>query len=131
MIKQIKRGDHSARYAQEAAEFQILLQGRMAFYKHSSTQDVRTRYINAGEQMGFELMIGSLAHNGINVAIEDSKVLDINSDQFFQLLVRFPTEFGLLMVNLTRELAREICVLEQVIGDTTGWHTRQGHDETR
>jgi hypothetical protein len=48
-------------------------------------------------------------------------VLDIGSDQFYKLHVNFPADFGLLMINLSRELAREIEMLEDVIGEGTGW----------
>lgn len=120
-IRQFNKGEYLARYGEAAADFQVVLQGRMAFYKHSEVCDVLTRYFNTGEQMGFDLMIGTISHNGIDVATENSKILDVNSDQFYELLVNFPAEFGLLMINLTRELSREIALLEDVIGDTTGW----------
>ncbi len=127
-IRHFKKGEYLARYGEAAAEFQIVLQGRVAFYKHSDVCDVLTRYFSTGEQMGFDLMIGSIAHNGIDVATEDSKILDIDSDLFHGLLKDFPADFGLLMINLTRELSREIALLENVIGDTTGWMPRQEQD---
>lgn len=120
-IRQFDKGEFLARYGVVATDFQVVLQGRIAFYKHSDTCDVLTRHFDAGEQMGFDLMIGGISHNGIDVAAEPSIILDIDSDQFYQLLVDFPAEFGLLMVNLTRELSREISLLEGVIGKTTGW----------
>jgi hypothetical protein len=72
--------------------------------------------------MGFDLMIGLIPHDGTDVAVEDCLVLDVGSDQFYQLHVDFPTEFGLLMINLARELSREIEMLEDVIGKSTGWN---------
>ena len=122
-IRQLDKGEYLARYGQRAAEFQIVLQGRIAFYKHSTECDILTRYFNAGEQMGFDLMIGMIEHNGIDVATEDTILLDINSDQFLELHQKFEVDFGLLMINLTRELSREISMRENVIGETTGWHS--------
>jgi hypothetical protein len=37
----------------------------------------------------------------------------------------FPADFRLLMINLTRELAREIEILENVIGQGTGWREEE------
>ena len=37
----------------------------------------------------------------------------------------FPADFGLLMINLSRELAREIEILENVIGLGTGWREEE------
>ncbi len=121
IIREFDKGEYLARYGVVASEFQVVLKGRIAFYKHSDACDVLTRYFSAGEQMGFDLMIGAISHNGIDVATEPSIILDINSDQFYQLLVDHPADFGLLMINLTRELSREISLLEGVIGNTTGW----------
>lgn len=120
-IRQLDKGEYLARYGEMAVEFQVVLQGRIAFYKHSDECDVLTRYFNAGEQMGFDLMIGMIEHNGIDVATESTTVLDISSDEFLDLHGKYPVDFGLLMINLTRELSREITMLENVIGDTTGW----------
>ena len=94
-----------------------MLRGCIAFYRHFDDCDVLTRYFHQGEQMGFDLMIGLLMQNGL--------VLDISSEQFSRLHVDFPADFGLLMINLARELAREIEILENVIGKGTGWREEQ------
>lgn len=121
VIKRYARGEYISRLDQVASEFEVVLQGRFAFYKHGEDSDVLTRYFCAGEQMGFDLMIGLISHNGIDVAVEESLILDISSEQFYNLHVNFPADFGLLMINLSRELAREIAMLEDVIGKGTGW----------
>ena len=121
VIRRYARGEYISRLDQVASEFEVVLQGRFAFYKHGEDSDVLTRYFSAGEQMGFDLMIGLICHNGIDVAVEQSLLLEISSEQFYKLHVNFPADFGLLMINLSRELAREIAMLEDVIGKGTGW----------
>jgi len=121
VIKRYARGEYISRLDQVASEFEVVLEGRFAFYKHGEDCDVLTRFFCAGEQMGFDLMIGLISHNGIDVAVEESLLLDISSEQFYKLHVNFPADFGLLMINLSRELAREIAMLEDVIGEGTGW----------
>ena len=121
VIKRYARGEYISRLDQVASEFEVVLQGRFAFYKHGEDSDVLTRYFCAGEQMGFDLMIGLISHNGIDVAVEESLLLDVSSEQFYKLHVNYPADFGLLMINLSRELAREIAMLEDVIGKGTGW----------
>ncbi|MGB5330505.1 MAG: cyclic nucleotide-binding domain-containing protein [Gammaproteobacteria bacterium] len=120
VIKRFEKGEYVVRINQIAAEFKVVLRGRFAFYKHGEDCDVLTRYFCQGEQMDFDLMIGLIPHNGIDVATEESIVLDIGSDQFYNLHVNYPADFGLLMINLSRELAREIAMLEDVIGEGTG-----------
>jgi signal-transduction protein with cAMP-binding, CBS, and nucleotidyltransferase domain len=115
VIKRFEKGEYVVRINQIAAEFKVVLRGKFAFYKHGEDCDILT-----GEQMDFDLMIGLIPHNGIDVATEESMVLDIGSDQFYNLHVNFPADFGLLMINLSRELAREIAMLEDVIGEGAG-----------
>jgi CRP-like cAMP-binding protein len=121
-IRQFKRGEYVIRHSKIASDFQIVLQGKTAFYKHYEGCDILTRHFREGEQMGFDLMIGLIPHDGTDVAVDDCLVLDVGSDQFYQLHVDFPAEFGLLMINLARELSREIEMLEDVIGKSTGWN---------
>ncbi len=120
VIKRFDKGEYVARLNQIAADFKVVLRGKFAFYKHGENCDVLTRYFRQGEQMDFDLMIGLIHHNGIDVATEDSLVLDIGSDQFYNLHVNYPADFGLLMINLSRELAREIAMLEDVIEEGAG-----------
>lgn len=121
VIRQYEKGEYITRFDQMAEEFQVLLRGQIAFYKRFDDCAVLTRTFNPGEQIGFDLMIGLTSHNGTDVVLEDSLVADISSEQFFKLRVDFPADFGLLMINLSRELAREIEILENVIGRGTGW----------
>ena len=50
---------------------------------------------------------------------EETTILDISTPQFCQLHVNYPPDFGLLMINLARELSREMAMLEDVIGEDT------------
>ena len=121
VIREFASGEHLTRIDQVASDFQVLLRGRTAYYKRFEGRDVLTRYFNSGEQLGFDLMIGLTNHHGTDLMLEDSLILDISSEQFFKLHVDFPKDFGLLMINLARELAREIELLEDVIGRGTSW----------
>ena len=120
-IVKLKKGEYIARHDEEAADFQIVLEGRLAYYKHCDGHDVLTRYFGRGEQVGFDEMIGLINRDGTDVATEDSLLLTISSELFFMLHVKYPAMFGIFMINLARELSREIEILEDVIGEGTGW----------
>jgi signal-transduction protein with cAMP-binding, CBS, and nucleotidyltransferase domain len=121
VIRRFLKGEYVTRENEVADDFQVILSGSFAYYRHFEGRDVLTRNFSQGEQMGFDQMIGLITQNGTDVALEDSLVLDIGSQQFFRLHVDFPADFGLFMINLARELAREIEILENVIGKGTGW----------
>ncbi|WP_027858643.1 cyclic nucleotide-binding domain-containing protein [Marinobacterium jannaschii] len=116
-----RKGENQDVSTAMAGGFYVVLQGDVGYYRHCDNHDVLTRHFRSGDQMGFDVMIGLFPSNGVEVAFEDSLVLQISSDQFFQFHLDFPAEFGLLMINLSRELSREINMLEAVIGDSTGW----------
>ncbi len=120
-VESIQKGEYISHQREKADDFQIVLQGRIAYYKHQQEHDVLTRYFSRGEQMGFDEMIGLIIRDGTDVAVADSLLLSISSSQFYNLHVEYPGEFGILMLNLARELAREIAILEDVIGKGTGW----------
>lgn len=122
-ILRLAKGEYISRFNEEATDFQIVLQGRLAYYKHCEGHDVLTRYFGPGEQVGFDEMIGLINRDGTDVAMEDSLLLAISSEQFFDLHVKYPGEFGIFMINLALELAREIEILEDVIGKGTGWQS--------
>ena len=120
-IQHLEKGEYISRFGEKADDFQVVLRGRIAYYKHCDDHDVLTRYFAQGEQLGFDEMIGLLTRNGTDVAVEDSLILNISSEQFYALHVDYPAEFGVFMINLARELSREIALLEDVIGHGTGW----------
>ncbi len=99
--------------------------GDIAFYKHCEGHDVLTRHFIAGEQIGFDTMIAMIPNSGTEIAFEDSIVLEVSSTQFFDLHLDYPADFGLFMINLARELSREIAMLEDVIGKSTGWRINE------
>ena len=125
VIRHYQKGEYVVRVDQVAEDFQVILRGRVAYYRCFDGRDVLTRCFDQGEQMGFDQMIGLLQQNGTDVAQEDSLILDISGEQFFKLHVDFPADFGLLMINLAREMAREIEILEKVIGKGTGWREEE------
>lgn len=124
-IEHLQKGDYIARYGEKAEDFQVVLQGKIAYYKHCEDLDVLTRYFSRGEQIGFDEMIGLISRDGTDVAVEDSLILNISSDQFYRVHVKYPAEFGVFMLNLARELSREIAILEDVISRGTGWQPEQ------
>lgn len=120
-IWQLAKGEYIIREDEAARDFQVILQGKIAYYKHCEGHAVLTRHFAPGEQAGFDLMLGLIRHNGTDVAVQDTMMLSITSVQFHDLHRRHPSAFGVLMINLARELSREIEMLEDVITTSTGW----------
>jgi CRP-like cAMP-binding protein len=60
-------------------------------------------------------MIGLHERIGTMVATEETLVVEITADQFLELHMSEPEAFGLLLLNLSREMARGIRKLNNVI----------------
>lgn len=120
-ITQYQTGEYISRLGETANSFQVIIKGKIAFYKHHEDHYTLTRYFKSGEQMGFDLMLGLIRHDGTDVVEEDSQILEITSAQFYGVHVNHPEAFGIFMINLARELSREIELLEDVIGQSSGW----------
>ena len=124
-IIRLAKGETVNHQDEKAEDFQIVLQGKLAYYKHCDDHDVFTRFFNQGEQIGFDEMTALIGRDGTDVAMGDTLLLSVSCEQFYGLHLEFPSEFGILMINLARELSREISILEDVIVDGTGWLTQQ------
>jgi signal-transduction protein with cAMP-binding, CBS, and nucleotidyltransferase domain len=78
------------------------------------------RHYEFGQQIGFMSLIALHPRVGKAVADKDSIILKINSDVFYQLHLTMPQDFGLLMMNLAREMSRTLCAVENIIVDRKG-----------
>ena len=85
-------------------------------------QDVPILKVAFGEQIGYVSMIGLFQRLGDGRAHGPTVLLEVSSDLFHQLHEEFAFDFGILMLNLSREMARAIRVL---IGDLV--HARACH----
>ncbi|WP_027856511.1 cyclic nucleotide-binding domain-containing protein [Marinobacterium jannaschii] len=92
-------------------EFYIVLIGSLSTCRPLKDQLVLTRLCQPGEHVGFTGMIALHDRYGTAIAKQQSILLEISSSQFYQMHEELPQAFGILLLNLTRELARNVGVL--------------------
>ncbi|MGB0466485.1 MAG: cyclic nucleotide-binding domain-containing protein [Pontibacterium sp.] len=88
--------------------FYIILRGKIALYYHYQAKPALARSYGAGEQIGFVGMIALHDRKGTAIVEETSLVLEVKTEQFFDLHLSDPQDFGLLVLNLSREMARTV-----------------------
>jgi CRP-like cAMP-binding protein len=88
--------------------FYVVLSGKILLFHHHLGKPALTRSYTQGEQIGFVGMIALHDRKGTAVAEQASLLLEVPVDDFFQLHESAPQDFGLLMLNLAREMARSI-----------------------
>ena len=89
-------------------EFYVVLSGRIALYHHHLNQPALTHYYNPGVQIGYVGLIALHERMGTAIADQQSHLLSISKKQYFDLHRSSPKAFGLLTLNLAREMARTI-----------------------
>ncbi|MFT4520409.1 MAG: CRP-like cAMP-binding protein [Halioglobus sp.] len=109
-------------------EFFVVLQGKILLYHHHLGKPALTRSFGPGEQIGFAGMIALHDRKGMAVAAQLSYVLEVPADHFFQLHQSAPQDFGLLMLNMAREMARSIGQLGDRIAEMEAHNPSQGDD---
>ncbi|HSG04733.1 MAG TPA: cyclic nucleotide-binding domain-containing protein [Marinobacterium sp.] len=100
-----------------ANRFFVVCSGEMRFIKEHGDVEMRTRRIGFGEEIGFVAMISLQPHGGRVEAAEPSIVLEVSCDLYAQLQVHYPQDFGILTLNLARDMARNIQRLNRLLCD--------------
>ena len=97
--------------------FYVILKGAFAYYKSHDDKYAYIRDYTLGEQIGFMSMIALHNRVGSAVACEDSLVLEVNNTLFSRMHETTPLDFGLLMMNLAREMARTLRAVDNIVVD--------------
>jgi signal-transduction protein with cAMP-binding, CBS, and nucleotidyltransferase domain len=104
----VKAGDTVFEYGDASDCFYVVCKGSLDFFKQHDDKLRHIRVVNFGEETGFVPMIALHKQSGSAIAREDSIVLQVSSILYAELHQEFALDFGLLTLNLAREMARVI-----------------------
>jgi len=109
-----KPGDPLYSLGEKSESFFVILSGGTRFYKAKEAcgQMVKLRHYGPGEQAGFVGMIGLQKRHGNQLVEDEGYLLEIPVELFHRFCEKFPEEFKILMINITREMSREIADLD-------------------
>ena len=116
-IWQLSKNDQLYANGDVANRFFVVCSGELRFIKVHGDIEMRTRRIAFGEEVGFVAMISLQPHAGRVEAAEPSIVLEITCDLYAQLQAHYPQDFGILTLNLARDMARNIQRLNRLLCD--------------
>lgn len=114
-ILKLDTGEHVFDYGDRGQSFYVVLDGGLSFFKYHDDILLHTRDINFGEETGFVSMIALHDHVGYAAANQPSLILEISSDLFARLQSEFPADFGIITLNLARDMARVIRKLSNAL----------------
>ena len=104
----LHEGDIVFRTGEPGGSFFVVLEGRLSYLHRVRGEDVPIRSIGVGEQLGYVSMIGLFERLGIGRAEGPAKVLEVDADLFYRFHESFPFDFGVMSLNLSRDMARAI-----------------------
>lgn len=107
-LYEVHTGEAVFEYGDPGDRFYVVCSGSLDFFKRHKGQWCHIREVNFGEETGFVPMIALHDQSGSTVAREDSIVLEISSILFAELQQKYSQDFGVLTLNLAREMARVI-----------------------
>ncbi|WP_372739219.1 Crp/Fnr family transcriptional regulator [Neptunomonas sp.] len=93
---------------EDSTRFYVVLSGLVSFSRPKGNKKIYIRCFKPGEQIGFVGMIGLHERRGFAIAEEQTYLLEITSELFHQVCEKFPADFVVFLINITRELSREI-----------------------
>ncbi|WP_188861948.1 cyclic nucleotide-binding domain-containing protein [Marinobacterium nitratireducens] len=121
-IFRVGEGEEIFAYGDPGDSFFIVCQGAVDFYKQHQGDYAYTRTALPGGEVGFVAMIALHEHVGRAVAREDSIVLEITSALFAELHEKHPFDFGIMTLNLARDLARVVRKLSNILVENSIRH---------
>ena len=116
-LYQVQSGEAVFEPGDPGDSFYIVCGGSLDFYKQYKGVRCHIRVVNFGEETGFIPMIALHKQTGTAIAREDSIVLEVSSVLFAEFQQGFSLDFGLLTLNLAREMARVIDKMGEALAE--------------
>jgi CRP-like cAMP-binding protein len=114
-IHSLEKGEYIFTHGQPGNSFHVILDGQICYFKFHDGRYAYIRDYKTGEQIGFMSMIALHDRVGRAEARQDTVTVEIDSKLFHVFHNDRPLEFGILMMNLAREMARTLRSVDNLI----------------
>jgi signal-transduction protein with cAMP-binding, CBS, and nucleotidyltransferase domain len=114
-IHSLEKGDHIFTQGQPGNSFHVILSGQISYYKFHDDHYAFIKDFKTGEQIGFMSMIALHDRVGRAEVRQDTVTLEIDSELFHVFHNDRPLEFGILMMNLARDMARTLRSVDNLV----------------
>lgn len=108
-------GDFLVREGESGNRFYLIESGLVRVVKQVDTpQEVELAQLGAHDFFGEMCILETLPRSASVQALEETKVFALSSLDFLYLYEQLPSEYGILVLNLARDLSRRIRHLDEV-----------------
>lgn len=116
-IKHLDDGEQLFADGDKGDSFYIILEGALSYYRDSNDAASLIRHVSFGQALGYVHMISLSPRSGYATANGDTVLLEIDYNIFGEFHDRFAFDFGILILNLSRDMARNIQILSQTLAN--------------
>ena len=116
-VYSVDKGEVIYKPGDKADKFLVILNGSVSFYQYHNGEFAYIRDHLFGEELGFVAMIALHDRVGKAVAAEDSIILEVTCTLFAELQRERPKDFAILLLNISREMARTIRDISNTVVD--------------
>ncbi|GGB81897.1 hypothetical protein GCM10011352_04590 [Marinobacterium zhoushanense] len=107
----LQPGDLLFRVGDSGNSFFVVLKGTIEYHHALEDGYEQLNELNYGDLIGFVNLITLTSRLGTATAATESYVLEVSDDLFYALHCERPVDFGLLLLNLARDMGRRIIYL--------------------
>lgn len=118
-IHALEQGDYIFTPGQPGDSFHVILDGKISYSKFHEGRYAYIKDYKTGEQIGFMSLIALHDRVGRAEAQPHTITLEIDSKLFHEFHNQFPMEFGILLLNLAREMARTLRSVDNIIVESS------------
>ncbi|BBB29514.1 conserved hypothetical protein [Neptunomonas japonica JAMM 1380] len=116
-VFELNKGETLFSYNEPGNSFFVILKGCIQFFKIRENKAKHIRDYQFGQEIGSVAMIGLHNRVGDSVASENCIILQVSCSVFYGLHETLPTDFGILLLNLSREMARRLRESDDKLAD--------------
>ncbi len=114
-IHSLDKGEYLFEHGQSGNSFHVILDGQVGYYKFHDGHYAYIKEYQSGQQIGFMSLIALHERVGRAEAHQGTITLEIDSQLFHEFHKHAPLEFGILMINLAREMARTLRSVDNLL----------------
>ena len=114
-VYQFSAGEKVVRDGDEGHEIYIILEGKLHVEKQTAKGVIRIQPLAKGDVFGEMVLVDENQRSADIVAESKTHVLEISYDTIFDLFKADPRTFGLVMLNLSRMIAKRLRASNEII----------------
>lgn len=103
-----QRGEYVSMKGEKPEYIHIIIKGRVDLLISSDETTIRKRSFNVGDCFGEAALLSMINNTASFIAAEESELLMLSRRALSELYRSNPALFGLLIMNMARELARKL-----------------------